>query len=236
MPPPLSVSVVHPVSVPYDVAANAAAHAEAIRSQPVGLVVFPELSLTGYHFDAGCVDPGSSHLESLVDACRDTGSLALAGAPVAGTGGRDHIGMLAIDGDGVRVAYRKMWLGSEETSRFAAGSDPAMVEKNGWRLGLAICKDTGIPQHAEDTIALGIDVYAAGTLKHDHEAEVQLERARRIASDHGVWVAIASFAGGTGEGYAVAAGRSAIWDPSGALVAEAGPEPGDSAHAILKQK
>jgi predicted amidohydrolase len=233
MRPPLSVSVAQPVTVPYDVAANAATHAAVIRSQPAGLVIFPELSLTGYHFDAGCVDPEGSDLNAVLQACRDTGSLALAGAPVAGNGGRDHIAMLAIDGGGVRVAYRKMWLGSEEMTRFAPGSGPAIVEKSGWRLGLAICKDTGVPQHAQDTIAHGIDLYTAGTLKHDHEADLQAERGSRIASSHGVWVAIASFAGATGEGYTVTAGRSAIWDPSGALVAEAGAKPGDSAHMIL---
>jgi predicted amidohydrolase len=32
-----------------------------------------------------------------------------------------------------------------------------VLKVEGWRLGLAICKDIGIPQHASDTAALGID-------------------------------------------------------------------------------
>jgi predicted amidohydrolase len=70
-----------------------------------------------------------------------------------------------------------------------------VLEVDGWRLGLAICKDIGIPQHASDTAALGIDAYVAGTVKSVDEAALRDARARRVATDHRVWVAVASFAG-----------------------------------------
>ena len=70
-----------------------------------------------------------------------------------------------------------------------------MLDVDGWRLGLAICKDTGIPQHASDTAALGIDAYVAGTLMSVDETDIQNQRAQRIATTHQVWVALASFAG-----------------------------------------
>jgi predicted amidohydrolase len=108
-----------------------------------------------------------------------------------------------------------------------------VLEVDGWRLGLAICKDTGIPRHASDTAALDIDAYLAGTLESAEEAALQHERARRVAGDHDVWVAVASFAGSTGEGFAQAARRSAIWGSDGVVIAQAGPEPGDIARATL---
>lgn len=52
-----------------------------------------------------------------------------------------------------------MWLGATESERFAPGDGPAVHDVDGWRLGLAICKDTGVAQHAADTAALGIDAY-----------------------------------------------------------------------------
>jgi predicted amidohydrolase len=70
--------------------------------------------------------------------------------------------MLAVDGSGATVAYRKLWLGAAEAERFIPGGKPAVLEVNGWRLGLAICRDTGIQQHSSDTAALGIDAYVAG--------------------------------------------------------------------------
>jgi predicted amidohydrolase len=123
------------------------------------------------------------------------------------------------------VAYRKMWLGTAESERFTPGSKPAVLEVDGWRLGLAICRDTGIPQHAADTAALGIDVYVAGVLESADDAAIQDERARRVACGERVWVAIASFAGATGGGYDRAAGRSSIWTPHGEVLGRAGPEP-----------
>ena len=140
MPEPLTVAAAQPPCTPYDVAANALAHAAVIRSAAARVVIFPELSITGYKLDAEPVDPGDPHLEPLVDACVEAGSLALFGAPAAGAAGRPHIAMLAADGSGVSVAYRKMWLGGAEPERFAPGEAPATLEVAGWRLGLAICR------------------------------------------------------------------------------------------------
>ncbi|GAA3182797.1 carbon-nitrogen hydrolase family protein [Nonomuraea roseoviolacea] len=231
MPETLTIAVAQPLTVPHDVAANAAAHARAVRSARARVVVFPELSLTGYEPAAATLAPGDARLEPLVAACAETGAVALAGAPVDGDGdgGGDSgpsIAMLAVDGSGVTVAYRKMYLGAEEALRFAPGSRPRVLEVDGWRLGLAVCKDTGVPEHAAATAGLGIDVYVAGTVKHAHEAELQAERARGVAAGHGVWVAVASFAGPTGGGFAETAGRSGVWAPGGEPVAQAGPEIG----------
>jgi predicted amidohydrolase len=229
----LRIAVAQPACVSYDVAANAATHAATVRSASSRVVVFPELSLTGYELDAPPVGPQDPRLAPIVDACAETGSLALAGAPVDGDAGRSHIAVLAIDGDGAGVAYRKLWLGAAEALRFAPGGKPAVLEVDGWRLGLAICRDTGVPQHAADTAALGMDAYVAGVLETAEDAAVPDERARRVASDHRVWVAIASFAGSTGGGYANAAGRSGIWSAGGTVVTQAGPEPGAIVRATL---
>ncbi len=223
----LSIAVAQPACVAYDVVGNVAAHAALIRAAGTRVVVFPELSLTGYELDAPAVDPADPRLAPLVSACADTGSVALVGAPVAG----DHIATLAVDGTGVSVAYRKVWLGEAEAHRFTPGPGPVVYEVDGCRLGLAICKDTGVPEHAAGAAALGMDGYVAGTVKLASEAELQAQRARRVAADHGVWVAVASFAGPTGGGFDATAGRSAIWAADGAVLAAAGTEPGDLARA-----
>jgi predicted amidohydrolase len=230
---PLVLAVAQPASVPYDVAANAVTHAAAVRDAGARVVVFPELSLTGYELDAPAVAADDPRLAPLVEACAEAGSVALVGAPVSGNGGRPHIGMLAVDGTGARVAYRKMWLGGAEPERFAPGGEPAVLDVDGWRLGLAICKDTGVPQHADDTAALGIDAYVAGILESAPEMTRQDERARRVVTDHGVWFAVASFAGSTGGGYSDAAGRSSIWSPDGIVAARAGTETGAVVTATL---
>jgi predicted amidohydrolase len=204
-----------------------------VRSASARVVVFPELSLTGYELDAPAIGADDPRLAPIVEACAGTGALALAGAPADGEGGESHIAMLAIDGTGARVAYRKLWLGGAEPDRFAPGTRPAVLDVDGWRLGLAVCKDTGVAQHASDTAALDIDVYVAGALEAADDADVQPERARRIARDHGVWVAVASFAGPTGGGFDATAGGSAIWRPDGTEISRVGRDPGAIARATL---
>ena len=227
---PLVVAAAQPRCVPHDVAANAHAHAELIRTAAARVTVFPELSLTGYELDADVVAVDDARLAPITEACAETGSCALVGAPVA-SGRGDHIAVIAVDGTGAAIAYRKMWLSETESRRFIPGERPAVMEIDGWRLGLAICKDTGVPQHASDTTALGIDVYVAGVLDSADDAAIQDERARRVIADHHVWVVVASFAGSTGGGYEHAAARSRIWSPAGVVVAEAGRDTGGIARA-----
>jgi len=198
----------------------------------VSVLVFPELSLTGYELDADPVSPSDPALAPIVDACTESGSIAFVGAPVA-EDGRASIAMLRVDAEGVAVAYRKTFLGGDELRRFTPGDGATAVEVDGWRLGLGICKDTGIREHAAATSALGMDAYVAGVLEAAADASVPDVRARRIAVDHGVWVAMASFAGSTGGGYDAAAGCSGIWAPDGHSVARVGPEPGALAKAAL---
>lgn len=221
----LVLAVAQPDCVPYDVEKNAVEHAEMVRRAEARVVIFPELSLTGYHLDAPAITVEDSRLGPIVEACAEAGAVALVGAPVKEEG-LEHIATLMVDGNGVKVAYRKVHVHASE-ERFAGGERSEVIEVDGLRLGLAICRDMGVAQHAADTAALGIDVYAAGVVHQAAEVAVQEERARRIATDHRVWVAVASFAGPTGGGFEHTAGRSGFWRPGGDLVAQAGPEPGE---------
>lgn len=232
--PTLTIAVAQPTVVPHDVVGNARRHAALVRRSRARVVAFPELSLSGYEFDAAPLEPSDRRLGPLVEACHDTGAVALAGAPVIGPAGVGRsIGVLAIDGVGMVVAYRKMWLGDAEVSHFVAGVEPVVRSVDGWRLGLAVCKDTGVPAHAAATMALGVDVYVAGVLESEVDRDEQPRRARRITGDHRVWVAIASFAGAAGEGFDRAAGESGIWRPDGSMVARAGAQVDDMAVATI---
>jgi predicted amidohydrolase len=228
----LVVAVAQPACTARDVAANARAHAQAVLAAGARLVVFPELSLTGYELDAEPVSPDDPSLAPLVEACAGTGAVALAGAPVA-EDGRRFIATLRVDGDGSTVAYRKSCLGGDETRRFSPGPGPVALELDGWRVGLGICKDTGVAEHVRATAALGIDLYAAGLVHLPSQLAEQEARAVRIARASGAHVAFASFAGPTGGGYDETAARSGVWSPAGEPLAQAGDAPGEVARATI---
>lgn len=232
MPTSLRVAAVQPVCTAHGVAENVRVHAEAIRSAQARVVVFPELSLTGYELDADAVAVDDVRLTPIMDACVETGSLALVGAPFVEEE-RSFIAMLRVDAAGVQVAYRKTWLGGSEPARFTPGREPSVLEVDGWRLGLGICKDTGAARHVAGTAALGVDVYLAGTVHRPEELPEQEARAVVIARTCRAFVVFASFAGPTGEGFDETAGSSAIWSPDGLAIGRAGPEVGGIACAAL---
>jgi predicted amidohydrolase len=228
----LSVAAAQPPVQAKNVALNAVTHAEAVMAAKARLVVFPELSLTGYELDAGPVVTTDPALSPIVAACAATGSVALVGAPIE-EGRRRFIALLRVDGSGVDVAYRKSHVGGDEVGRFSAGDGPTVIEIDGWRIGLGICKDTGVAGHTAGTAALGVDVYAAGLVHAPEELEEQDARGRRIAATCDAHVVFASFAGATGGGFDETAGASTIWAPDGSVVARATDAPGDIAHARL---
>lgn len=233
MRPSLTVAVAQPVCRAGDVRANGAEHARLIRAAQARVVVFPELSLTGYELDAAAVSPDDGALATVGGACGETGSTAFLGAPVPAASGRTYIATLRVDASGARVAYRKSHLGGDEPRRFASGDGPAAIELDGWRIGLGICKDTGADRHVAGIAALGIDLYLAGVVDRPEEITAQEERAARIARACHAYVAFASFAGPTGGGYDRTAGASTIRAPDGTVLVRAGAEPGCVARASL---
>lgn len=215
---PLSVAAAQPACTARDVAGNAQAHARAVRLARARVVVFPELSLTGYELDADCVAPDDSAFAPIVDACAATGSLALVGAPVRDGTGQEFIAMLRIS--------------AAEAVRFQPGPGPAVLHVDAWRIGLGICKDTGTKQHVAAVAALAVDGYVAGLVHRPEDLPEQRARGTRIARACRAWVAFASFAGPTGDGYTETAGGSAVWTPDGVTVADAGPAVGGTARAV----
>jgi predicted amidohydrolase len=138
-----------------------------------------------------------------------------------------------VDAGGVRVAYRKRYPHHTEEVHFRPGPGPEVLVVDGWRLGLALCRDTGIPEHAADTAALGIDAYVAGLVEAPDAEAVIAERALRASTTYGVWVVFSSSAGPSGSVYPQTAGRSGIWAPDGSVTARAGRVPGEIVRATL---
>ncbi len=240
IPAPLTVAAAQPELRPGDLEFNAAAHAEAIRRAGARLVVFPELSLTSYALASATVALDDPSLDAIVAACDATGSVALAGAPLKENDGIERIAMVRFDGSGVEVVYRKMHPDEEEGRRFAAAPDPAVMELDGWRLGLAICRDSMMFAHAADTAEFahgsglgGIDAYVAGSLFRPQRIAQRDKRMRYLATGYGMWVVQACFAG-PGSDFAETSGDSAIWAPDGTVAARADEQPGRIVKAELR--
>lgn len=228
----LTVAAVQPPCTG-DLLENAHIHASAIRNAQARLVVFPELSLTGYELDSPALATDDVIFHPIQLACAETASVALVGAPVGGSTEGHFIATVRVTAHAADVVYHKMSLGGAEPDWFTSGRQPALLELDGWRLGLGICKDIHTDTHLRATVGLGIDAYIAGVVHRPEELDRQQRRGSSIARDHHVFVVFASCAVATGWGFERTAGHSTIWSPDGKVLDEAGPETGGIASTTL---
>ncbi len=133
-----------------DVAANLADHVERIESavsQNADLIVFPELSLTGYFLKDQvfelAVDLEAPSIARLVEASRRI-SIAV-GFAERSDDGRLYNSLAFLEGGQVLSVHRKVHLVSyglfDEARDFAAGEGFAIVESRLGRFGPLICED-----------------------------------------------------------------------------------------------
>ncbi|QEZ46771.1 carbon-nitrogen hydrolase family protein [Cupriavidus oxalaticus] len=193
---------------------------EAAGREGVELLVFPELSLTGYHREqasALSVEMTSPGLEALRRVSASSDVVAVAGAPLM-VDGRLFIASMVIMPDGSMTSYCKQHLHPGEDLFFHPGSaGPANLESMG--VALAICADTNFPEHAATASALSASIYAASCLITSRGYDQDSAQLSAYAAKHAYAVLLANHGGSTG-GFEVA-GKSAIWDEQGNCVSAA---------------
>jgi predicted amidohydrolase len=228
---PLRIAAVQCVARQGDIAGTATEHAaqiDAAADSGASVVLFPELSLTGYepemidlHGLRVAVD--DSVLRPILLMCRQRKVHALIGAPT-GSGVLPQIGVLHVDSSGaVRVAYAKQHLQIGEIGIFSAGSASAVLEIGGWRLALSVGADAGVGSHPVAARSAGADAYLVGAL-YLIGAEHRIDEQMRRAAAAGLWTVLAQYSGGTGGG--PACGLSGGWRPDGTEVVRLGAGPG----------
>jgi 5-aminopentanamidase len=228
---PLRVAVVQCVSHPGDIVGTVVEHARQIAEAAdagADVVLFPELSLTGYEpdlIDLHGVRIGADDavLQPISQVCQQRKVNAFVGAPT-GAGALPQIGVLHVDPRGViRQVYAKQHLHIGEIGIFGAGDSPAVIEIAGWRLALSVCSDAAVDAHSEQAAEAGADAYLVGAL-YVIGSEGRIDEQMRVATAQGLWAVLAQYSGGTGGG--PACGLSGGWRPDGREVVRLGAGPG----------
>jgi predicted amidohydrolase len=191
---------------------------EDAESHGARLVVFPELSLTGYNLallaaDDAWLRPGDPRLGDLHEICRRTGITAVAGAGYREPDGRPRLACLAIHPDGTIDFGFKTHLHGPEKELFAAGEGPVILEVDGWQVALAICSDAAVPAHSTGAALAGADVYAVSAVyTFAEEQRLALHLGAR-AMDNRMFGVLANLGGATPLG--PSCGLSGFWGPDG---------------------
>ncbi|MFE4195483.1 carbon-nitrogen hydrolase family protein [Paenarthrobacter sp. NPDC056912] len=238
--PTLTVAVIQYQAVGPDatgdlVRANVDAHARLIQqahADGARLVLFPELSLTGYELQelrgrAGAAGEPSPwlceddpRLGPLRDICARLGLTAIVGAALREQDTTQRLASLIVGPDASVLPAFKTHLHGLEQELFVAGGGPEVLVIDGWRIALAVCADAAHPSHAAAAAGAGADVYAVSALYvGGEETRLGLHLGER-SMDHRMFGLLANLGGHTPLGESC--GRSGTWGPDGLAGARAG--------------
>ncbi len=210
-------------SIAGDIPANLVKHVDAIHcAVKLGaeLVLFPELSLTGYEptlaqrLAAQTNDSRFDQLQLLSDS---HAIVICAGIPLA-VDTRVEIGMLLFQPRSPRQTYSKQLLHVDELPYFVCGNGQTQLQKGDYTLAPAICFESLQPQHAEAAASLGADVYLASVAKSANGVAKAYGHYPVIARKHKMTVVMANCLGPCDN--FIGAGGSAVWNSQGELIGQ----------------
>jgi predicted amidohydrolase len=243
-----SIAVAQTCPIPGEVDANLEEHlrlAGSAAAEGAELVLFPELSLTGYEIglaDQVAFSEGDPRIRPIVDLAASRGIIVIAGAPVR-IDARLHIGAFIVGPDRDVRLYTKQRMGAfseaarcdgvvppAEATVFEPGDRNPLIRYAGGTAAVAICADVGQSMHPRRAAERGADTYLASMFVIPSEFEGDSAKLSRYAAGHSMVVALANY--GSATGGLASAGRSSIWSAKGELLIRLGDAGAGAAVAI----
>jgi predicted amidohydrolase len=184
------------------------------------IVVFPELSITGYEPELAkelATNKDDSRFDVFQEIA-DTRRLTLGvGAPT-----KDHAGIsisiVLFQPHKTRRIYSKKYLHPDEEPFFVSGQSSTDLMGKGTNIAFAICYELSVPEHAEDASKRGAGVYIASVAKSADGIEKAVSRLSEIARKYSMTVLMSNCVGRCDN--FESAGRSSIWNDKGLLIGQ----------------
>ncbi|WP_020192961.1 carbon-nitrogen hydrolase family protein [Pseudomonas putida] len=183
------------------------------------LVVFPELSLTGYEPSVArqaALPVTSARLDPLQAACDRLGITVAVGLPLPTPDGL-RIGMPIFCPEAPRQAYAKQRLHDDELPYFTPGDQALLLEVGEHRVAPAICYESMFLAHAAVARERGADLYLVSVAKTAKGIREGYAHYPEVARELGMPVLMANCVGPADT--FIGAGGSAAWDSQGHLLA-----------------
>jgi predicted amidohydrolase len=235
MPGVRSLAAAQTIAVPGDVAANVAHHVRLVHAAAQArarVLVFPELSLTGYELvlaPALAFSRTDGRLTPFLELAATYQMTIVVGAPVRLD--ELYIGAFIVAPGGTIDLYTKHHLGAfppgvspngvvppAEATVFQPGTLNPLVRVAGGTAAVAVCADVGRPEHAHSASARGADIYLASMFVIPSDFAGDASRLQAYAARHSMAVVFSNYGDRTGG--LPSAGRTAIWSQHGELLVQ----------------
>jgi 5-aminopentanamidase len=212
---------------------------EAAAQENVRIVVFPELSISGY--DTYLIEEGrcsineeGDGLKYLLNECRRLHIYAVIGACIERPEGISNSAFVIDENGKIIGTYDKHYIDSSEKELFIPGKHGFLFEVDGWKFALGISYDSTFPEHARAMALSGAEVYLVlGAFINggsDHQRSISFP-ARAI--ENNIYVVFSNYVGSHGE--MDFCGRSAIYSPDGLIMVECGAKKTGISVAVLEE-
>ena len=185
-----------------------------------GIVIFPELSITGYEPELSkelATDRDDSRFDDF-QMIADTKQIAVGiGVPTRNNTGI-CISTIIFQPHQARKTYSKKYLHPDEEEFFVSGQNQAGLIGGKTNIALAICYELSIPAHAEDAFKNGAEFYIASVAKSVNQVDKAIERLSDIASQYSMTVLMSNCVGQSGG--MECGGKTSLWNNKGLLVGQ----------------
>jgi predicted amidohydrolase len=183
------------------------------------IIVFPELSLTGY-------EPGlakelaTTQSDERLDVFQnlsDNNTIIIACGIPTKIGNDVFISMIIFQPNKERLTYSKQHLYPSEIGIFSTGNTPLIIDfDNENIIAPAICYELSNSEHSQNAKLNNANIYIASVLNSVNGVEEDINKLSNIAKKYNMTVFMANYIGNSG-GY-ICAGKSSVWDENGKLI------------------
>lgn len=204
-----------------DIEANLYCHekfVEAAVSIGTDLIIFPELSITGYEPElvkelaTSQDDVRFDRFQRIADTDRITIGI---GAPLLADSGI-RISQMYFQPGKPREMYSKIFLHSSEEEYFIRGDCYITLRVGDANIAPAICYELSVVEHAKRAAMSGADIYAVSVVEGNIEKAIK--RLTSVAAEHSMTVMMANAVGKSG--VYECPGKSSIWSNRGRLIGQ----------------
>lgn len=219
----MKVCIVQTKPIKGDIKNNILSHKKLIDfaiDHDAEVIIFPELSLTGYEPTLAqtlAISPNDKRLDDFQNISDAHKIVVGVGVPTQRHEGT-CISMILFQPGLDRMIYSKKYLHPDEEDYFVHGINFPVLKIGNNHLALAICYEISVTQHAEDAFTQGAEVYVASVAKFKHGMEGAARRLAEIAKKYSSIVLMANCVGQS-DGL-ICAGGSAVWDKQGNIIAQ----------------
>jgi predicted amidohydrolase len=206
-----------------DIQSNISNHKKLIAlavANRADIIIFPELSLTGYEPEMAkelATDKEDSRFDDF-QKISDTNEITIGvGVPVKNNSGI-NIGMVIFQPNKERQVYYKKYLHADEEPFFISGQNTIGLIGNKTNIAPAICYELSIPEHSENAFKSGAEIYIASVAKTSSGVEKAVKSLSGIANKYSMTVLMSNCIGHCDN--FESAGKSSVWNNKGLLLGQ----------------